>query len=226
MKYTMSIAEAARVLGKTERTIRNYIKTAQLTSARRGRSRFLDPEEVQELLVEEDSSRVTAAEMRALRATVRRLEAHINVIQQMLDLKNEPLGMTDEYARSLLSAALEQYGRPHGSYTIKELEAWASIFARMDESDLQTLCAATSATSWKTLLRLSSRMVSEVASREDYKTSLDAQQVHRLLADGRRRLKISIFIYLEMTSQIFSEIEETEVKTSLFESLKKQVKPS
>lgn len=226
MKYTMSIAEAARVLGKTERTIRNYIKTAQVTSARRGRSRYLDPEEVRELAMESDSARVTAAEMRALRATVRRLESHISVIQQMLDLKNEPLGMTDEYAQSLLSAALEQYGRPHGSYSIKELEAWADIFARIDETDLRSLCAATSTTAWKTLLRLSSRMVSEVASRDDYKTSLDAQRVHRLLADGRRRLKISIFIYLEMTSQIFSEIEESEVKTSIFESLKNQVKPS
>jgi len=223
MKYSMSIADAGRVLGKTERTIRNYIKTGQLTSTGSGRSRLLDPEEVHELLAAPKGERITVAEIRTLRATVRRLESEVAVIQHMLDLRNESLGMTSQYAKELHAAMIEQYGRPAGSYSTAEMRAWADIFTRMDEADLLTFSGAGAA--WKILLRLCGRMLSEVTARPDYSTSLELQQIHRLLADGRRRLKISIFIYLESLSDASTALERT-LKEDVFERLKNDIKPS
>jgi hypothetical protein len=227
MKYSMSIAEASRVLGKTPRTIRNYINSGQLSSGQHGRSRYLNPEEVHELLVDDQSTRVTAAEFRAIRAQVRRLESEMMVIQHMLDLRNETLGMTEEFSRELYAAAIEQYQRPVGSYSLKELESWADVFARMDENDLSTIGAAVQRDAWKVLLRLSARLLTDVVSREDYKTSLALQQAHKLLADARRRLRISIFIYIEMSNELPVDLRiETPMKDDLFESLKNAIKSS
>lgn len=222
MKYTMSVAEAARVLSKTERTIRNYISFGQLSSITRGRSRYLDPEEVQELVTEQDSPRATVTEIRALRASVRRLESEMAVIRHMLDLRNESLGMTPEYASQLYATAIEQYGRPSGSYSIAELEGWAQVFSRLDETDLQTFCAHPTPEAWKVLLRLSSRMITDVVGRKEYSTSLALQSTHRLLAEGRRRLRISIFIFLESRGAVPPELREhVEMKDAIFEQLKK-----
>lgn len=222
MKYTMSVAEAARVLSKTERTIRNYISFGQLSSITRGRSRYLDPEEVQELVTEQDSPRATVTEIRALRASVRRLESEMAVIRHMLDLRNESLGMTPEYASQLYAAAIEQYGRPAGSYSIAELEGWAQVFSRLDEADLQVFCAHPTPEAWKVLLRLSARMITDVVSRKEYSTSLALQSTHRLLAEGRRRLRISIFIFLESRGAVPPELREhVEMKDAIFEQLKK-----
>ena len=223
MKYTMTVAEAARVLSKTERTIRNYIRLGQLSSITNGRSRYLDPEEVQELLVEHDSPRAPVTEFKSLRAQVRRLEAEMAVIRHMLDLRNESLGMTPEYATQLYATAIEQYGRPAGSYSISEFEGWAQIFSRIDETDLQTFCMYPNPEAWKVLLRLSARMVADVVGRKEYSTSLPLQSTHRLLAEGRRRLRISIFIFLENRSAVPAELRENmSIGDDLFEQLKKQ----
>ena len=224
MKFTMTVEEAARVLSKSDRTIRNYIKNGQLSSIRKGRTRLLDPEEVHELHTEGALPRISMSEIRTMRAQIRRLEAEMAVVQHVLDLKNESLGVTEEYAKGLMDAATEQFGRPAGSYTIREYESWANIFARMDENDIQRLCVAVqNPDAWKLFLRLSARMVSEVTLSADYASSLALQQVHRLLADAKRRFRISCFVYAEMSRGLPPEIRENPtVKEDLFERLKSQ----
>jgi excisionase family DNA binding protein len=217
MRFTMSLPEAARALGRTERTVRNYIKEGRLASLTRGRSRLLDPAEVMSLIEEDASPRVTPEEVRVLRAQVQRLESEMAVVRHMLDLRDSALGMTEAYAAGLYDAMIVQSSRPVGSYSLPELESWADIFARMDESDLEIFCRK-EWSAWKQLLLLSARLITDVVSRADYKTSLDLQKVHRLLADGRRRLRISCFIYLEMRQMISPELREA--GQSLRESLK------
>lgn len=220
MRFTMAIPEAARVLSRTERTVRNYIKEGRLASIQRGRSRLLDPAEVTSLLEEEASVRVSAEEVRVLRAQVRRLESEMAVVRHILDLRDATLGMTDEYAAGLYAAMIEQAARPAGSYSTTELESWADIFARMDENDLEIFCRK-EWQAWKFLLQLSARFIADVVSRPSYKTDLALQKVHRLLSDGRRRLRVSCFIYLEMRQMIPPELREA--GQSIQESLKMEV---
>lgn len=220
-QYTMTIAEAARVLGLSERTIRNYISSGQLSSSRVGRTRYLDPEEVHELKTEGMLDRPKLAEIRTLRARVRRLEAEMAVVRRVLDLRNARLGMDVEYAKALVGHLRDQLGRPAGSYTLREMESWADIFARADEQDLKIFEEAGFESAWIELLRLSSRMISEVVALEDYSNSLAAQEVHKLLADARRRLRISCFIYRELKGALPPELREgATVKEELFQQLK------
>jgi excisionase family DNA binding protein len=220
-QYTMTIAEAARVLGRSERTIRNYINSGQLSSQQAGRGRNLDPEEVHELLTEGMSERPKLAEIRTLRAKVRRIEAQMAVVQRILDLRDAKLGMTPDYAEALVGHLRGQLGRPSGTYTLREMESWADIFGRMDEEDLSVLERAGHGHAWISLLRLSSRMTSEVAAREDYTNSLAAQEIHKLLADARRRLRISCFVYRELQGALPPEFREgVTLKEDLFERLK------
>ncbi len=208
MRYTMTVAEAARVLGKTERSIRKYIKDGQLTSQKLSRTPLLDPEEVQEFLKEGALPRVSHTEIRQIRAQVRRLESQMSVVMRVLDMQNETLGMTAEYAKGLLDAAHKQLERAAADTALADFENWSMIFGRMDETDLETFCRANNSDSWKILLRLSSRMVSDVVARDDYKTSLEAQQTHRILADSRRRFRISCFIYLEARGVLPPELRD------------------
>lgn len=219
-QYTMTVDEAARVLGRSARTIRNYINSGQLSSQRVGRARRVDPEEVHELLTEGALERPKLDEIRSLRAKVRRLEAQMAVVQRMLDLREERLGVTPAYATALVGHLDGQLGRPTGSYSLRELETWADIFARVDETDLEVFERAGHPQAWVGLLRLSSRMVAEVATREDYKNSLSAQEIHKLLADARRRLRISCFVYRELRGALPPEFREgVTLKEDLFNRL-------
>jgi excisionase family DNA binding protein len=220
-QYTMTISEAARVLGRSERTIRNYINSGQLSSQRSGRRQHLDPEEVHELKTEGMLERPKLAEIRTLRAKVRRLESQMAVVQQILDLRNAKLGMTPDYANAVMGLLRDQAARPQGSYTLRDLESWADIFGRADEEDLAVFERAGHPTAWVELLRLSSRMISEVVARADYKNSLAAQEVHKLLADARRRLRISCFVYRELKGALPPEFREgATVKEDLFHRVK------
>jgi len=208
MKYTMKIPEAASILGVTDRTVRNYIKKGLLSRQRISRSSLLDPIEVEELRLDFQSEFPTLSrkEFLKLKTTVRRLESHMEVVLRMLDTKMQPLGIGEEYSRELYQLAA-QHLTERSSWRAEEIAPWIEIFDRLSENDFMVLCKATdNPKAWLVFLRLNVRMSECVVGDREYATSLELQNLHKLLSEARRRLRISAFIYSEMMGNLEEEL--------------------
>lgn len=198
-RYT--VQQAARHLQCSERTVRSYAKQGLLTQLRVSgeRRRFYDPAEVEELRLASERGRISVSteEFAMVRAQVRRLQATLDVVLRVLDTREEPLHVTAEYGKELLVLALSQLRQ--GAWAPAEMESWSEVFLRLDENDLQAVALATEdPRPWLPFLRLCTAMTSVLPSYDEYKTDLGLQSLHKKLAEGRRRLRVSAVIYCEM----------------------------
>ena len=220
---TMSIQEAARFLEVTERTVRNYINKGLLSKTKVGRKVLLVPEEVVSLKEDMDSVApiVSRQEMLHHRAKIRRLESHMEVVLRILDAKDDPLTLSEEYSAELYNLAGEQ--RKSGSWSVDQIKPWIEIFNRLSENDFEVMQKATKDLHpWRVFLKLCTSMMAQVVSDSEYVTSLELQGIHRLLAEARRRLRISAFIYGEMIGFSSPEVSAG-YGDSLSESLFKKI---
>ena len=228
--HTMKIPEAARLLGVTDRTVRNYIKKGLLSRQRKSRTPLLDPVEVEELRLDLQSTSPVLSRRAfiQLRSKVRRLESHMEVVLRVLDTKSQPLGLSSPYAKDLYGLALEHLKK--SSWEVAEIKPWVEIFERVDEGDFETTAIATEdPKAWLVFLRLNVGMTAHIVKDPSYASSIDLQTLHRMLSEGRRRMRISAFIYAEMTSRVeedlarygFAEAPKSSVDTLFSEVLKK-----
>lgn len=217
----LTLQETARHLGCSERTVRSYSRQGLLTQVRvpGDRRRFYDPAEVEELRAAAARGRtaVSHTEFAAMRAQVRRLQATLDVVLRILDTRNEPLGVTAEYAVELLALALDQLRR--GRWAPAEIETWSEVFLRLDENDFSVIAAAAAdGRPWLPFLRLCTAMSAALPEHPDYKTSLDLQALHKKTAEGRRRLRTSAVIYCELrgaTEPELSRFAEYQIPSSV-----------
>jgi hypothetical protein len=196
----MTYATAAKHLGITERSVRNYVRRGflQAKSISGMRGKFLSPTEVEELRVlrmeQEGAGPVSRQEVLLLTSKVRRLEYSMSTVLRLLDAKDAPLGMTPSYAKELHAACVTQLSRT--GWAVEEINPWVEIFLRIDEEDLTVVAKSTEDSKpWVALLRLCLAMSTSVVSEETYQTSLALQDVHRSLAEGRRRLRAAAVIF-------------------------------
>lgn len=211
----MSVEDAARFLGVTSRTVRNYIKKGFLSKHKRGRRAFVLAEEVISLKEDLDSAApvVSRQEMLRQRSRIRRLESHMEVVLRMLDAKDHPLDLNEEYAKDLYEFAEGHLLR--GKWDPAEIKPWIEIFDRLSETDFETMSSsAKDPHPWRPFLRLCVAMMGFVVGSKEYQTSLELQSLHRLLASSRRKLRISAFIYGEMNSSINDELHRDNFATS------------
>jgi hypothetical protein len=211
----MTLQDAARFLSVTDRTVRNYIKKGLLSKEKKGRGVFLRPEEVQSLKEDMDSAApiVSRQELVRLRAKVRRLESHMEVVLRILDAKDAALGLSPSYSEELYAFAVAHTKK--GSWQIEEISPWVEIFDRLSENDFAVMAGQTSDTHpWRVFLRLCTMMMGFVVSHPEYSSSLEMQGTHKILASSRRRLRISAFIYGELSGTMASELESRHVGTS------------
>jgi excisionase family DNA binding protein len=199
----MSIKEAAARMGVSDRTLRTYIRKGYLstTKIRGDRKLYLDPLEVEEFRRDKEEARgksiVTKAEFLLMRASIRRLQAQMGVVLRILDAKNDPLRFSLEYSRDLFAVCLAQLH--NSAWSVEELEPWVEVFLRMDELDIETIARATKEERpWKPFLQLCVSMSAYVGAHAEYPNSLELQSMHRELAEGRRRLRVSALVYAEM----------------------------
>ena len=196
----MTYAVAARHLGITERSVRNYVRRGflQAKGISGSRGKFLSPTEVEELRVlrteQSGVGPVSRQEILLLSSKLKRLEYSMATVLRLLDAKDLPLGMTLAYAKDLHAACLLQLGRT--GWSAEELSPWTEIFLRTDEDDLATLAAATGDSKpWVLLLRICLSMTTDVIGNKDYTSSLALQDIHRSLSEGRRRLRAAGIVF-------------------------------
>jgi hypothetical protein len=201
----LTIEAAAAHLGVSERTVRKFISDGFLSTRREAGSRrkWLLPVEVEELRVDRvdfrEGSRLTRREFMKVRSRVRQLESQMEVVLRMLDAKSNPLKMGLDYAKKLHAACLSQIQK--GEWTQTEISSWIQVFLRLSEEDLKTLRDATDDVKpWVPYLRLCLSMTARIVSMEEYETSLDLQDLHREMAEARRRLRVSAMCYSDLYS--------------------------
>jgi len=208
----MTLQEAARFLGVTERTVRKYIKQGFLSAHRvQGDRRYwlaaLDVGQFHQDM--QETSRTTGftkKDFLLLRSQVQRLQSQMDVVLRILDAKDDPLRMPKEYAKELFELCLVQSKATN--WQMSEMQSWVEVFLRVDEEDLRSLSEAAEVRKpWKTLLSLCISMTTYVATHETYSTSLELQALHRQLAEGRRRLRVSALIYAELYTGVDPDIQ-------------------
>lgn len=212
----MTIEEAVRHLGVSLRTVRGYTASGMLRvvgTGPKGR-KFLDPVEVEELRKDRAQLRHrTAGEMRAelieLRACARRLRAEMDLVLQMLDMRDAPQGLTREEAEALYYGANEQLRRT--SWDLSELAKWAEVFMHLQEEDFRVVAGVAEGPPWTPFLRLCVSMIVYTHQHEGYKTSLDLQMLHRRLTEGRRRLRVSALCYSDLY-EVREGVEQRELR--------------
>jgi hypothetical protein len=206
-----TIQQAAEHLGVSTRTLTTYMASGHLSVYRKkGSSRkYLDPQQVEELRsakVEGEKTTVRRAEFVLLRAQVARLRENMEVVLRVLDARGSPIRMTAEYAKQVYLLASSQLRQ--GGWTDAELKSWAEIFMRIDEADLEKMAKAVEDKKpYVVLLRLASAMIASVMARKDYPTDLDTQSLHRVLEEGRKRLRGASVIFAELSSYVDPDLE-------------------
>jgi len=123
----------------------------------------------------------------------------MEAISRILDARNEPLRMSQDYAKELYEVCERHLHNT--SWSAAELRPWVDVFLRMDEEDMAVLLAATEDPKpWKPFLRLCMSMTAYVVSHNDYPTSIELQTIHKQLSEGRRRLRVSAMCYADLYS--------------------------
>lgn len=200
MSDKISIVAAARFLGVSDRTVRSYIRAGFLSTTRGVRNtKWLDPLELEAFRQAQAEGKkvIEKKDFLEMRARLTRVEHELAVLTRILDTREQPLRMSPAYAKELHAACGMQLAS--GKAGLAEIEAWAEIFLRMDEQDLEVISRVSEDLKpWVLYLRLNVAMTALLLNDPEYATSLAVQGLHKKLAEGRRRLRVSGLCHLEM----------------------------
>lgn len=201
----LTYSESAKYLGVSERSVRTYVRKGFLTSkaASGVRGKCIPASEVEELRRLRTESNgtgpVSRQEILLMTAKIRRLEFSVQTLMRLLDASTAPLSITPEYGKELHTACCAQLRL--SKWTLEEVSPWVDVFLRVDEDDFSVISAATGdMRPWVPFLRLCTAMSESAVAQPEYTSSLALQDVHRSLAEGRRRIRAAAIIF-EGTNQ-------------------------
>jgi hypothetical protein len=194
----LSVDSAAARLSRTKRSIFKYIEQGLLTKKRQGNKVFLLAEEVEQLALElgADAPAMNRKTFLRLLSRVQKLEERMSVVQRILGMRDHPLRPDAGEAHALLAEVRAALNKR--AWAWKEIETWASIFDRVDEvtlDSLQTMLAEPHP--WKPLYELCVRMLAHVPTLAE-KSDLERQTLHLKLDEGRKRMRGTILMWIEM----------------------------
>lgn len=193
----LSFEEAANRLGRSKRSIHNYVKRGFIKRTLHGGDVVLRREDVEQLAIElgADMPAMTRHSFFRMQARLDKLENEMTTVKHILEIRDEPLRPSTEEVRGIYGAA--RAALSVGKWSTEEVESWSSLFERMDETFLDYLVKATQELkAWVPLFELCLAM-QESASHQ-LKTSLEWQARYRQLEEGRKKLRGTIIVWTEM----------------------------
>ena len=219
--YTFT--EAATRLGCSTRTIHNYVKRGYLRKQNSHGKIVLQKEDVEALAAEEGIGlpAFNRKNFYLLQVRLQRLEADMAIVRRALEIRDEPLRPNVDEAKGLHMAAINALAANH--WSDQELETWASVFDRLDEVSFNMMAEAlASATPYHVLYQLCMAQMQKVSTDPSFKSSLKLQILHKKLDEGRKALRKSVLMWIEMnngtsTPAVMLKLEAT--KDTLFKKL-------
>jgi hypothetical protein len=191
---------AARRLGVTVRSLRNYVTRGLLRREVENGKPIYPAEDVDQLALDmgRDHPPMNRANFCRLMSRLERLERDMSVVRKMLDLRTEPLRPPPSDCQGLLTAA-RMLLMSSAPWKADEMLGWADIFGSMDEEALKMVAEASGdPSSWETFFRLNLAMLRQVTSTEGFKANLELQTLFMRLDAGRKQLRGAVLMLLEL----------------------------
>ncbi len=187
---------AANRLGRSKRSIHNYIKKGFLLPVRQDGEPKLRTEEVEQLAVElgTDFPAVSRASFFQIQSELKRLRDEMEAVKHMLEIRDDPLRPSLLEAKGFIAAAKESLGRR--KWKFEEISVWARQFERMDEVALDLFAKAdpTNPEPWKIFYSLCLEMLSTVSAQH----GLESQALSSKLEAGRQKMRGTVILWIEL----------------------------
>lgn len=214
-------AEAAAQLGKTQRSVLNYVKSGFLRTERDGRRLLLNPQDVKELAVTlgKDMPPMNRKNFWHLQHRFERLEQDHKAIK-------EKLGLTDTPFRPDAAEAMRLWDEATAAAALASplpypiAEAWVTTIMRVDEKVLGMLGSGMPALPFLTILN---KLDNQVAADPMLPKSIGLQALRVRLALARRRLKEALLVWHEL-GEVQSPKQKLLLRRQEMEAKKKTVR--
>lgn len=195
-----SFDEAATRLGKSKRTIHNYVKKGLLRRVVEDGDVVLHREEVDQLADElgTDAPAMNRKTFLELVGRIRRLEEQMSVFRKMYGIEDRPPLRPDvEEARRLHDNVVEALLKK--TYLEPEIELWVSVFSRMDEVTFDLMMKAGLTTSfWIPFFRLCLAMMDFISDPSKSGSNPRWFKLHMELDECRKKLRATALMWVEM----------------------------
>lgn len=190
-------AEAANRLGKSKRSIHNYVKRGYIKSQTKDGNTVLSRHDVEQLAIElgSDLPAMNRKTFFQLQSRLQKLEEEMKTVKHILEIRDEPLRPSDVELQTLYGAAQSYLAA--GKWEKDTIDSWAGLFERMDEGFLEKLIKTTQEPkAWVPIFDLCLRMHDFAHSQTQ--ESLEWQVRYQKLDEGRKKLRGTIIMWTEM----------------------------
>ena len=195
----LSFDEAAARLGCSKRTVHNHVKRGYLKKSIQNGKVVLRREEIEQLAVSmgTDLPAINKQSIFLLMSKVQRLEEIVGVLQRALDVRDYPLRPPKEHSIQLHGAVIGALAANH--WTDEEIEKWSTLYDRFDEVTLDLMSEhLASTTVFEPFFKLCLAQMRNVSTRREFETDLDLQLLHKKLDAGRKRLRDTVLMWLNL----------------------------
>lgn len=189
----------ANRLGRSVRSIRNYVKRGLLKQQIRDGRPMYDREEIEQLAVElgTDFPALNRRSFIELQRRLTKLEQDMAVVRRSMEISDNPLRPSVPAAVQLYKHAVASLGA--GQWALEEIEGWVEIFDRLDDAAMDAIGkAVVEDRPWEVFFRLCLKQIHRVSSSPDFRSSLALQELHKKLDQGRKKLRGVILVWLEL----------------------------
>lgn len=201
-----SIDEAARRLGKSKRTVYNYIDKGFLAKESSGEEKGVRKTDVEQLAIDlgSDAPAMNRANWFQMNARLERMEREMLVVKRILEIRGMPLRPDAAGARGLFAAATESLAR--GCWSVEEMELWSKQFDAFDETTLRSIAAAMKNTeAWQPFFNLCVNMMERAEALQAAKPTLEGQALVQRLDEGRKKLRGTVLMWLSAGQGLLPE---------------------
>ena len=204
----VKINEAARILGKSSRTIKNYTRSGTLRYRKfrgQGKSHWIRKDEVEALkeILEENGGGICE-----LRELLRSIKVRLHAMDRRLDFLMYVNGLDvsvlrdapDEDLISLYDevCAYLKMPRTEGRKKIPHMQRWAQVLMQVTEVEMERLVGPTqNVTPWVPFYKLCRMLMKETKARKGFAFIETLQFTYRMLDKARQQLGQSIVVFTE-----------------------------
>ena len=195
----VSIAEAAKTLKRSKRTVVSYLKNGLLRRERVGRKTLIPAADVEALLTElgVDLPAMSRKTFYQLVARVQRLEMTSAVLQRATGIGASPLRPSKDEALGLYEAA--QKAKSMEIWRTDELDLWADMYEKMDEVFFDIVGSYTATTdAWRPFYALCVAQARLVSQHQGFETDLHLQQLHDRLRLSMKTMRGVVLVWIEL----------------------------